>query len=310
MNITSIGAGIIGANWAAAFLAGGHTVTLYDTDANRLHAGVTRALDAIDLLKSLSLIPQDVDTKGQLLTSTDLESALQQADYVQESISEDVAAKRALFEAIDAAAGPNIIVGSSTSAIPGTHFMGGLGISARSLVVHPTNPPYVIPLVELCRTPWTSDATIETVRSILTGIGRACVDVQKELPGYILNRLQAAVVGEALHLVGAGYVSPADLDKVMAIGLAPRWALGGPFLAGHLNATGGYADYMIRYGSVYRAMIDDLNIGYEWSEALIHDIDASVRKTYGHRSVAQLQSARDAALLQLEHMAAKLRALP
>jgi 3-hydroxyacyl-CoA dehydrogenase len=133
--------------------------------------------------------------------------------------------------------------------------------------------------------------------------------VRKELPGYVLNRLQAAVVGEALHLVGEGYVSAADLDNVMAMGLAPRWVLGGPFLTGHLNASGGYADYMTRYGGVYRTMIADLNIDYEWSDELLHEIDASVRATYGNRSVDILQTARDTALLRLEAMAASLRVL-
>jgi 3-hydroxyacyl-CoA dehydrogenase len=308
MIVASIGAGLIGANWTAAFLAGGHNVILYDNDASRLQSGATRTLDAIDLLKSLGLTAGD-DVGRKLLTSTDLEEALSNASYVQESISEDVVAKRRLFEAIDAVAGPNVIVGSSTSAIPGTHFMGGLGISDRALVVHPTNPPYAIPLVELCRTPWTSDATVETVRNMLSAIGRVCVDVRKELPGYVLNRLQAAVVGEALHLVGEGYVSAADLDNVMAMGLAPRWVLGGPFLTGHLNASGGYADYMTRYGGVYRTMIADLNIDYEWSDELLHEIDASVRATYGNRSVDILQTARDTALLRLEAMAASLRVL-
>jgi L-gulonate 3-dehydrogenase len=310
MIVTSIGAGMIGANWAAAFLAGGHSVILYDNDVDRLKAGVARTLAAIDLLKSLGLASGDGDVRSKLSTSTNLEEALSKADYVQESISEDVDAKRSLFEAIDAVAGPNLIVGSSTSAIPGTYFMGGLGISDRALVVHPTNPPYVIPLVELCRTPWTSNATVESVRELLTAIGRVCVDVRRELPGYVLNRLQAAVVGEALHLVGEGYVSAADLDNVMAMGLAPRWALGGPFLTGHLNASGGYADYMTRYGAVYRTMIADLNVDYKWSDALLHEIDASVRTAYGNRSVEVLQSARDAALLQLERTLTKLRALP
>lgn len=306
MRIGCVGVGLVGASWAAAFVASGHHVTLHDADGDVLATAPARVAAMVAQLQTAGrfVLP---GWEARLVSAATLADAVGTADHVQESIAETLAAKRALVEALAACDNGRMTLGSSTSSIAGSAFLDAVGLAQRSIVVHPTNPPHIIPLVELCRTPATSAATVAAVEALLATTGHVAVHVRAERPGYVLNRLQAAVVGEALHLVGEGVISPEDLDRVMALGLAPRWALGGPFLAGHLNATGGYVDYMTRYRSVWRSMIDDLHVDYQWSPAVITAIDAAVRKAYGDRPVAELQASRDAALLALETALDSLR---
>jgi len=162
--------------------------------------------------------------------------------------------KREVFVALDRLALPSAIIASSTSALPASRFTEALPGRARCLVAHPVNPPHLVPVVELCGASWTARATIERAHAVMSAVGQVPVIVRRELDGFILNRLQGALLSEAMRLVGEGYVSPADLDKTVSEGLGLRWAFMGPFATIELNAPGGIADYCERYAGIYRQL--------------------------------------------------------
>jgi 3-hydroxyacyl-CoA dehydrogenase len=175
--------------------------------------------------------------------------------------------KRSTFEQLDRAAPPNAILASSTSAIVASKFTEALTGRARCIVAHPVNPPHLVPVVELCGAPWTSDEVKRRARAILESVGQVPIEVKREIDGFILNRLQVALLTEAFRLVQEGYVSPGDLDHTIADGLGLRWAFMGPFETIELNAPGGVADYCRRYTPWFRRYMADLPPASVWDDA-------------------------------------------
>jgi 3-hydroxyacyl-CoA dehydrogenase len=178
--------------------------------------------------------------------------AVADADFVQENTPETVEAKRAVFGELDRLTPAGVPIASSTSAIVASRFTEDLPGRARCLVAHPVNPPHLVPLVELVGAPWTSAETIARARQVYEAIGQVPIVVNKEIEGFVLNRLQGALLAEAFRLVGEGYVSPQDCDKTLKDGLGLRWSFMGPFETIDLNAPGGMADYCARYTGFYR----------------------------------------------------------
>jgi 3-hydroxyacyl-CoA dehydrogenase len=181
-----------------------------------------------------------------------LEDAVGGADFVQENGPEVLAVKVETFTRLDRAAPPDCVLASSTSAIVASRFTEALPGRDRCIVGHPVNPPHLVPIVELCGAPWTSSATWQRAREVYESIGQVPVDVLREVEGFILNRLQGALLAEAFRLVGEGYCTPQDLDKTVSHGLGRRWSFIGPFETIELNAPGGIADYCSRYTGFYR----------------------------------------------------------
>jgi 3-hydroxyacyl-CoA dehydrogenase len=175
--------------------------------------------------------------------------------------------KRATFEHLDRAAPRGAILASSTSAIVASKFTETLAGRARCLVAHPVNPPHLVPVVELCGAPWTSAQTLGRAREILEGVGQVPIEVKREIDGFILNRLQVALLTEAFRLVQEGYVSPEDLDHTIADGLGLRWAFMGPFETIELNAPGGLSDYCERYVPWFRRYVADPAPAAVWDDA-------------------------------------------
>ena len=178
-------------------------------------------------------------------------SALAGVDWVQENLPETLEVKREVFALLDRHAPPEAVLASSTSAIPASQFTEALAGRARCLVAHPVNPPHLVPVVELCGAPWTAPDVDRAREARLRRRRDRCrSSCARELDGFILNRLQGALLSEAMRLVGEGYVSPEDLDKTVRDGLGLRWSFMGPFATIELNAPGGVADYCARYGGV------------------------------------------------------------
>ncbi|HET9580601.1 MAG TPA: 3-hydroxyacyl-CoA dehydrogenase family protein, partial [Usitatibacter sp.] len=146
-------------------------------------------------------------------------------------------------------------------------FTEGLAGRARCIVAHPVNPPHLVPVVELCGAPWTAPETKARALQILRGVGQVPIDVKREIDGFILNRLQVALLTEAFRLVQEGYVSPGDLDHTIADGLGLRWAFMGPFETIELNAPGGVPDYCERYVPWFRRYMADLPRPTVWDDA-------------------------------------------
>jgi L-gulonate 3-dehydrogenase len=250
---TIVGAGLIGRSWAVVFARAGWAVRLTDPSAEALAAARGLIRQALDDLKAHGLVDDPAAAVERVAQAASLAEAVAEADLVQENGPETVEAKRAIFADLDRFAPRAAILASSTSFIPASAFSEGLPGRDRCLVGHPVNPPHLAPVVELCGAPWTTPETIARARALYAHAGQAPITVNREIFGFVLNRLQGALLAEAFRLVGEGVVSPQDLDVTLKDGLGLRWSFMGPFETIELNAPGGIADYSARYaGSMKR----------------------------------------------------------
>jgi 3-hydroxyacyl-CoA dehydrogenase len=252
-----VGAGLIGRSWAVVFARAGWDVRLADLSEATLAAAPGLIRQALDDLAAHGLADDPAAAAARVVPAASLAEAVASADLVQENGPETVEAKRAIFADLDRAAPPTTILASSTSFIPASAFSEGLPGRERCLVGHPVNPPHLVPVVELCGAPWTASETIARARELYASAGQSPITVNREIFGFVLNRLQGALLAEAFRLVGEGVVSPQDLDVTLKDGLGLRWSFMGPFETIELNAPGGIADYCARYtGSMKRIAAD------------------------------------------------------
>jgi len=252
-----VGAGLIGRAWAVVFARAGWAVRLTDPHIPTLDAAPGLIRDELHALHAHGLVDDPEGSAARVSVAQCLSDAVASVDFVQENGPETVEAKQALFAELDRLAPPDAILASSTSAIVASRFTEGLPGRARCLVGHPVNPPHLIPLVELCGAPWTSPDTITQARAVYRGIGQVAVTVNREVEGFVLNRLQGALLAEAFRLVGEGVMSPDDLDETVRNGLGLRWSFLGPFGTIELNAPGGISDYCARYTGFYKRLAAD-----------------------------------------------------
>ena len=262
-----VGAGLIGRAWAHVFARAGWQVSVWDPSSaqrDRVKGEIERSLHE---LHGHGLVTDPVAAAERIRIATSLADAVGQAVYVQESGPETLEAKLETFAALDAAAPPDCILASSTSAIVASRFTERLPGRARCIVAHPVNPPHLVPVVELCGAPWTSATTRRRAHEVMRAIGQVPIDVRREIDGFVLNRLQAALLTEAFRLVQDGVVSPEDLDRTIADGLGLRWAFMGPFETIELNAPAGVADYCERYVPWFRRYAADLPSPSVWDDA-------------------------------------------
>jgi L-gulonate 3-dehydrogenase len=265
--VAIVGAGLIGRAWAHVFARGGCDVRVWDPDAGQRAAAAKLIEQSLHDLASHGLVVDPAAGAKRVTVVSTLEEAVADAEYVQECGPEVLEAKRETFERLDRAAPASAILASSTSAIVASKFTEALAGRARCIVAHPVNPPHLVPVVELCGAPWTSAETKARARKILEDAGQVPIDVKREIDGFILNRLQVALLTEAFRLVQEGYVSPEDLDHTIADGLGLRWAFMGPFETIELNAPGGVADYCRRYTPWFRRYMADLPPASVWDDA-------------------------------------------
>jgi 3-hydroxyacyl-CoA dehydrogenase len=249
-----IGAGLIGRAWATVFARAGWDVALYDAVPGVAEAGLGTIGEGLRGLAQHGLADDPEGAAARVRVAANVAAALDGAGFVQENVPETVEAKRAIFAKLDRHAAPDAVLASSTSAIVASLFTKGLAGRHRCLVAHPVNPPHLVPLVELVGSPWTTPETVERAKSVYLAVGQVPIVVRREIDGFVLNRLQGALLAEAFRLVGDGIVSPQDLDKTVKDGLGLRWSFMGPFETIDLNAPGGIADYCARYTGFYRRL--------------------------------------------------------
>ncbi len=255
--VAIVGAGLIGRAWAVVFARAGWTVRLTDLHGPTLDAAPGLIRDELQALHAHGLVIDPEGSAARVSTAGSLADAVAQAEFVQENGPETIEAKQALFAELDRLAAPGAILASSTSAIVASRFTEGLAGRARCLVGHPVNPPHLVPLVELCGAPWTAAETIERAQAVYQSVGQVAVRVNREVEGFVLNRLQGALLAEAFRLVGEGVMSAEDLDETVRNGLGLRWAFLGPFATIELNAPGGIPDYCVRYTGFYKRLAAD-----------------------------------------------------
>jgi L-gulonate 3-dehydrogenase len=256
-SVAIVGAGLIGRAWAMIFARAGWDVRLFDPAAGVAEAAIPLCAEGLRTLAANDLCADPEGAAARIRAAGTLAAALDGVAFVQENGPERLEVKRSLFADLDAATPREAVIASSSSAIRCSLFTEDLPGRARCLVGHPVNPPHLIPLVEISGAPWTAPEALVRARQVYEQIGQVPITVLKEIEGFILNRLQGALLAEAFRLASEGYVTPQDLDKTVADGLGLRWSFMGPFETIELNAPGGIADYCARYTGFYKSLAAD-----------------------------------------------------
>ena len=257
MRVCIAGSGLIGRAWGMIFARAGWEVRLWDPVEGVADKARALCAEGLRNLAEHGLCPDPEGAAARIQAARDLAAALDGVDFVQENGPEVLEVKRALFRELDALAPSGAIIASSSSAIRCSLFTEDLPGRARCLIGHPVNPPHLVPVVEISGAEWTDPTVVARAREIYDSIGQVPVTVLKEIEGFVLNRLQGALLAEAFRLVEEGYVTPEDLDRTVADGLGLRWSFLGPFATIELNAPGGIPDYCARYTGFYRRLAAD-----------------------------------------------------
>lgn len=297
--IAVIGAGLIGRAWAMVFARAGWRVRLHDREGAQLGAARSFIAASLDEQAGYGLVADAPAALARVDCVPGLADALAGVDWVQENLPEILAVKREVFALLDRHAPPEAVLASSTSAIPASQFTEELSGRARCLVAHPVNPPHLVPVVELCGAPWTAPAVVERAKRVYAEVGQVPIVVNREIDGFILNRLQGALLAEAMRLVGEGYVSAADLDKTVRDGLGLRWSFMGPLATIELNAPGGIADYCARYSGFYRRLAEAPPAPSVWDAQSATRVAGTLGPPPGAQALAVRTRWRDRRLMAL-----------
>jgi L-gulonate 3-dehydrogenase len=299
--VAVVGAGLIGRAWAISFARAGHEVAITDADsaaADKALAFIDEALKDLqryDLLNGAT--PKDV--RGRFRAARGLEDALQGVIHVQENAPERIEVKKALYAELDRIAGPDTVLASSTSALLPSAFTETLKGRARCLVAHPVNPPYLVPAVEIVPAPWTDPAVVERTVAFMREAGQAPFIMKREIDGFVVNRLQGALLQEAFRLVADGYASCEDVDIALREGLALRWSFMGPFETIDLNAPGGAGDYIKRYSGLYDGLFESQQRRADWQGPVMGEIERQRRERLKPEDLERRQAWRDRRLMAL-----------
>jgi 3-hydroxyacyl-CoA dehydrogenase len=297
-NVAIVGTGVIGASWAALYLARGLNVTATDP-APDAEANLRRYIDAA--WKDLTTIGLSQNaSRDHLKFTTDLKKALADADLVQENGPERKDFKIKLFADMDAATRPESIIASSSSGLTMSTMQSACKHPERCVIGHPFNPPHVVPLVEVVAGEKTSAETVERALSFYKSVGKKPIHVRKEVVGHVANRLQAALYREVVHLIEQGVLDVADSDAAVCWGPGLRWGVMGPNLLFHLaGGPGGIHHFMEHLSGPVATWWKDLGTITEFSPQVKQAIIDGVQKEAGSRSIEELERERDAMLLEL-----------
>jgi len=217
----------------------------------------------------------------------------------RKNVPEVLEIKIEVFSQLDALISPDVILASSTSTIPPSKFTENLKHRSRCLVAHPINPPHIIPAVEVVPSPWTNPDVVSTVRELLISIGQKPIVLKKEINGFIVNRLQYAILGESLRLVQDGIISPADLDTTISYGLATRWSFMGPFQTIDLNAPNGIEDYCNRFLPGISNILKEEDNNVPFGKEVVNTLTEHQRSLYPLSKLSEATKWRDQRLLAL-----------
>jgi len=282
-----IGSGLIGCGWAVAFARGGCSVALYDENAEAAHRASATLAALADELEAAGMLDGQTaaDIIGRVEIAGDLDAALVGAVHVQENVPEKLEIKQAVFADLDARAPRDAILASSTSALLPSAFTEHVAGRERCLVAHPINPPSLIPAVEIVPAPWTGADAMDRCTALMERIGQKPIRMAREIDGFIMNRLQGALLQEAFRLV--------------ANCIASRWALLGPFETIDLNAPGGVRDYVARYGPMYARIAATQREHSDWTGETLDRIDAARRERLPLDRIPEAQAERDSRLVRM-----------
>ena len=284
-NVGVIGGGLIGASWAAIFSKSGFNVFVYDPYPDVFDTYESRVTSFLEELKTIDETINVEESLNRINANVTIEDLCSNVEYIQESAPEILSVKQELFAKLDNLAPEEVVIGSSSSAMPISSITQNLKGQHRCIITHPANPPHLIPCVEICPGENTSNRTIEKTKEIFTASGASIVNVKKEIDGFILNRLQGALLNEAMRLYSDGYASSDEIDATIRDGLGLRWAFMGPFETIDLNAPGGIKDYISRYGPIFVEMAKNQTKIPDWSEEAGKKLELERRKILGHEEL-------------------------
>lgn len=298
--VACIGAGVIGGGWAAYFLARGYDVVAWDPapDAEgRLRHVVDAAWPA---LTELGLA--DGASRDRLSYEPDLATALAGADFVQESAPEDLDLKTRLLADIDAVTPEDVVISSSTSGYGMSEMQGSCSHPERTVVGHPFNPPYLIPLVEVVGGEATDADVVAWTAAFYRLAGKSVIEMDREVPGFIANRLQEALWREALHMVANGEATVEQIDQSIVDGPGLRWALQGPMLTFHLaGGQGGMAHMLDHFGPSLLSPWTRLEAPELTTQLRNEVVDGCARES-GDRTIDDLVAERDRGVVAILRM--------
>ena len=298
-NIGVIGGGLIGASWAAIFSKSGFNVFVYDPYPDVFDTYKSRVTSFLEELKAIDETINVEESLNRINANVTIEDLCSNVEYIQESAPEILSVKQELFAKLDNLAPEEVVIGSSSSAMPISSITQNLKGQHRCIITHPANPPHLIPCVEICPGENTSNRTIEKTKEIFTASGASIVNVKKEIDGFILNRLQGALLNEAMRLYSDGYASSDEIDATIRDGLGLRWAFMGPFETIDLNAPGGIKDYISRYGPIFVEMAKNQTKIPDWSEEAGKKLELERRKILGHEELEDRAKKRNQLLKTL-----------
>ena len=297
-----VGAGLIGSEWAALFASKGLEVIIQDTTESILENAIGRIKANLAFMAAHDFLDKRGAEAflGRILTTTAISEAVAFADYVQESVPDNYDIKKQVFREMDAEAPRHAILASSASGLLMTEIQKAVVSPERCILVHPMLPAHLLPTVEIAGGLQTSPETVTETKSFMERLGKTPVVLKKEVSGYIVNRLQAALMREAIDLVANGVASPEDVDKAFCRGIGLRSPLIGPFLRMHL-AGEGIADFLANFAESYRYRWESMA---SWTTIPPSAIEAVVKGTeqmdiVQRKSLAQIRRWRDEMLVKL-----------
>lgn len=293
--VAVVGTGVIGRSWIRVFIRAGLPTRVFDANPAQLDHALAWLDDDLKRDVAARAVAQaDAERQRALVTrSESLAAALDAADYVQENGPEELAIKQSIYASLDQLAQPEAILASSTSAMDMTEIAAGLAGAGRAIVAHPTNPPHVVPAVEVLGGKATRPEVTEQTVAFLRRVGQTPVVLNFWVDGFLLNRLQSAVIREAFNLVQSGVAEPDAVDAVIRDGLGLRWALMGPFGVANTNADGGVREYFTRFREGYIELMNDLQGTPPIDDAFVERLGQAVDEATQETAVAEINRWRD-----------------
>lgn len=296
-----VGGGSIGVAWAIVFARAGFVVSLFESDPARRARIADEVGQRLDALNENELLTEAVsDISRRVAVATDLDHAVSSAVHVQECVPEVIDLKREIFSNVLRVADAATTIASSSSAIAISEVAAELRGNSRCMVAHPGNPPYLVPVVEVVPAPFTAPEAVDLVMRLMSGSGMVPVRVDREVEGFVFNRLQGALLREAYCLVRDGVATPTAIDLIVTAGLGRRWSVIGPFATAELNTRGGIRAHAERLGPAYARMGAERGQDDPWTPDLVEQVAKDLESRYPPSRWEEHVIQRDFELMRLE----------